>query len=112
MSGSLAYGGPDAGGITKPRSRCLRSGPELSKQPNDFRQLIVGIQAARVWQHPHSGGVNAFILLANYGLRFGERATVSADTQNRHGARTITLHLRSQRAPAFDEIFFRQLGRG
>src|SRR5688572_27566685 len=56
---------------------------QLGKQLYQFRQLIVGIQAAGIRKHPDARVVNSLRLLANLRLRFRERLAVCADAENR-----------------------------
>src|SRR5947207_2210721 len=79
---------------------------QLYKETHQFRQLIIRIQAARVWQNPDTCFVNSFGLLSDLRLWFCERMPVRAHSEDRHDLRTITLHFCSQGPATRDEIFF------
>src|SRR5262245_38824415 len=69
---------------------------------------MMGVQPARVGQHPNQGFMQAFGLLAERGLGLLESMPIRADAEHRYGARCVTLHSREKSASARDELFRRQ----
>ena len=90
-------------------STSVERGAKIGKQPHEIGQLVIRIQAARVWQNPDTCVVNSFGLLPNLRFRFREREAIRAYSEDRHNLRMIALYFRGQCPATCNEIFFGQL---